>query len=316
MIKRKRIWKCYQNGRGLWTRRALEIADRERQLGISGSRDQDETIRKLREENRHLKQQINDLNLQIELHSRTSTREYSEERESYRKRALELTKREQALLEKERETDELHAEALRLNQAAKEKSNEAERILYAKQKYIDDLETTKKRIESREAELNDMERIKEGDCSAGWWKIEAIDKRREQVRLLEEELAKHSESLETRIREADKRDREFLERQEEMDRQFAERVLHGWLLNIRKRSWVSIRTKLLRLWQIWTKHSNYIQIWISLWRRKDKSFWRKNHFWRNKKRAAVFAKNRLLKSTVSLRKNMLNDLIWRISSIR
>ena len=137
------------------------------QIEISGSRDQDETIRKLREENRHLKQQINDLNLQIELHSRTSTREYSEERESYRKRALELTKREQALLEKERETDELHAEALRLNQAAKEKSNEAERILYAKQKYIDDLETTKKRIESREAELNDMERIKEGDCSAG-----------------------------------------------------------------------------------------------------------------------------------------------------
>lgn len=47
------------------------------------------------------------------------------------------------------------------------------------------------------------------------------------MRLLEEELAKHSESLETRIREADKRDREFLERQEEMDRQFAERVLHG-----------------------------------------------------------------------------------------
>ena len=49
--------------------------------------------------------------------------------------------------------------------------------------------------------------------------VEAIEKRREQVRLLEEELAKHSEALEARIREADKRDREFLERQEEFERE-------------------------------------------------------------------------------------------------
>lgn len=54
--------------------------------------------------------------------------------------------------------------------------------------------------------------------------VEAIEKRREQVRLLEEELAKHSEALEARIREADKRDREFLERQEEFEREIAEKV--------------------------------------------------------------------------------------------
>ena len=44
------------------------------------------------------------------------------------------------------------------------------------------------------------------------------------MRLLEEELAKHSEALEARIREADKRDREFLERQEEFEREIAEKV--------------------------------------------------------------------------------------------
>lgn len=42
--------------------------------------------------------------------------------------------------------------------------------------------------------------------------------------MLEEELAKHSEALEARIREADKRDREFLERQETFEREIAEKV--------------------------------------------------------------------------------------------
>ena len=77
-------------------------------------------------------------------------------------RALELTKREQAILERERETDELHSEALRLNQEAKEKSNEADRLLYSKRKYVDELENARKQVASREAELNDLERIKDG----------------------------------------------------------------------------------------------------------------------------------------------------------
>lgn len=147
---------------GRMSRRALEIADRERQLEARDSGNESSTIRKLREENHQLRQQISDLNLQMELQSRSSSHEFSTERESYRRRALELTKREQAILERERETDELHSEALRLNQEAKEKSNEADRLLYSKRKYVDDLENARKQVASREAELNDLERIKDG----------------------------------------------------------------------------------------------------------------------------------------------------------
>ena len=167
MIKRSEIWKGNSFDFGYMSRRALEIADRERQLESREIGNESSTIRKLREENHQLRQQISELNLQMELQSRSSSHEFSAERESYRRRALELTKREQAILERESETDELHREALRLNQEAKEKSNEAERVLYAKRKYVDDLENARKQVASREAELNDLERIKDGANSKG-----------------------------------------------------------------------------------------------------------------------------------------------------
>lgn len=162
MIKRSEIWRGSLCKLGITSRRALEIADRERQLESRDVGAESSAMRKLREENHQLRQQISDLNLQMELQSRSSSHEFATERESYRRRALELTKREQAILERERETDELHSEALRLNQEAKEKSNEAERVLYSKRKYVDDLENARKQVASREAELNDLERIKDG----------------------------------------------------------------------------------------------------------------------------------------------------------
>lgn len=55
--------------------------------------------------------------------------------------------------------------------------------------------------------------------------IDAIEQRREQVRLLEEELAKHCEELEKRENALTKKESDFFELQEEKERQLSERVL-------------------------------------------------------------------------------------------
>lgn len=75
---------------------------------------------------------------------------------------MEVTRREQDLLKKEQEIDEYHEQAARCRLEAEEKQREAERLLYSKQKYIDDLENARKKVDSRELELNDMEKIKLG----------------------------------------------------------------------------------------------------------------------------------------------------------
>ena len=54
--------------------------------------------------------------------------------------------------------------------------------------------------------------------------IDAIDQRREQVRLLEEELAKHCEEVEKREKAVEKREKQVIEYKEEIDRQLAEKV--------------------------------------------------------------------------------------------
>ena len=186
--------------------------------------------KQLEAENIRLHKEINDLRLQLELQSRTNGQAFSAEKEDYRRRALELTRREQELLKKEKEIDEYHEEATRYRMEAEEKQREADRLLYSKQKYIDELETARKQVSSREVELNDMERMKTGNDFWFIWFAEAIEQRREQVRLLEEELANHCDELEKREKAVEKRERELLEHQEELEHQLAERVLNSWIL--------------------------------------------------------------------------------------
>ena len=111
-------------------------------------------------ENLRLRKEISDLHIQLELQSRTN--KYSVEKEDYRNRVMELTRREQELLKKEKEIDEYHEEAARLRLEAEEKQREADRAYYSKKRYIDELETAQKQLSSREVELNDMERVKNG----------------------------------------------------------------------------------------------------------------------------------------------------------
>ena len=75
---------------------------------------------------------------------------------------MELTRREQEILKKEQEIDEYHEEAARMKLEAEEKQREADRMYYAKQKYIDELETARKQVDSHEVEINEMERVKSG----------------------------------------------------------------------------------------------------------------------------------------------------------
>lgn len=98
----------------------------------------------------------------MELQSRSSTRDFSIEKEDYRRRAMELTRREQEILKKEQEIDEYHEEAARMKLEAEEKQREADRMYYAKQKYIDELEAARKQVDSHEVEINEMERVKLG----------------------------------------------------------------------------------------------------------------------------------------------------------
>ena len=75
---------------------------------------------------------------------------------------MELTRREQEILKKEQEIDEYHEEAARMKLEAEEKQREADRMYYAKQKYIDELEAARKQVDSHEVEINEMERVKSG----------------------------------------------------------------------------------------------------------------------------------------------------------
>ena len=118
------------------------------------------TNKQLEMENLRLRKEISDLHIQLELQSRTN--KYSVEKEDYRNRVMELTRREQELLKKEKEIDEYHEEAARLRLEAEEKQREADRAYYSKKRYIDELETAQKQLSSREVELNDMERVKNG----------------------------------------------------------------------------------------------------------------------------------------------------------
>ena len=135
------------------------------------------------------------------------------EKDRLRRRAMELTQREQALLEKEQEIDRLHAEASRLHGEADVKIREAERMFLAKQKYIDELESARQEVATREAALDGLQQAKET----------AIEERREQVRLLEETLAQHSEQLDTRLAAIEAREKALIEREEEAERGWAER---------------------------------------------------------------------------------------------
>lgn len=118
--------------------------------------------KQLEMENIRLRKEISDLHLQLELQSRTTKFGYNADKEEYRTRLMELSRREQELLRKEKEIDEYHEEAARLRLEAEEKQREADRLYYSKQKYIDELETAQKQLSSREVELNDMERMKSG----------------------------------------------------------------------------------------------------------------------------------------------------------
>ena len=76
---------------------------------------------------------------------------------------MELSKREQAMLQKEQEIDNMHEEANRLRLDAEKKQREAERLLLSKKKYIDELDDAKKEIASREAEITYLEKVKTGE---------------------------------------------------------------------------------------------------------------------------------------------------------
>ena len=79
------------------------------------------------------------------------------------------------------------------------------------------------------------------------WLIEAIEQRREQVKLLEEEFAKQCEDLEKREKSFERREKELFEHQEEIERQIAERVYKSKEFHFRKQNWANIRTRLKQL---------------------------------------------------------------------
>ena len=139
--------------------------------------------KRLEEENLRFRKEINDLHLQLELQSRSSTRDFSIEKEDYRRRAMELTRREQEILKKEQEIDEYHEEAARMKLEAEEKQREADRMYYAKQKYIDELEAARKQVDSHEVEINEMERVKLGSF------IGRIDHEQKQLKNVENKFA-------------------------------------------------------------------------------------------------------------------------------
>ena len=167
-------------------RKALELTAREKRLeerertmqaseGYGGSEKPAENAGpSLAEENARLHQEVSDLRLQLELCVRSVDRDATGEKDRLRRRALELTQREQSLLQREEETDRWHEEAAELRRDAEAKAQEAERLLYSKRKELDELESSRQEVASREAALASMQQLKE----------EAVDQRREQVRLL------------------------------------------------------------------------------------------------------------------------------------
>lgn len=167
----------------------------------------------LADENARLRQEVSDLHLQLELCVRSADRDATGEKDRLRRRALELTQREQSLLQREQEVDQWHEEAAQLRREAEAKAHEAERLLYSKQKEIDDLESSRKEVASREAALVSMQQMKE----------EAVDQRREQVRLLEEEVARRSEEADAKLREVEKRETALREREEALEQSMSER---------------------------------------------------------------------------------------------
>ena len=175
-------------------RKALELTAREKRLeerertmqaseGYGGSEKPAENAGpSLVEENARLRQEVSDLRLQLELCVRSVDRDATGEKDRLRRRALELTQREQSLLQREEETDRWHEEAAELRRDAEAKAQEAERLLYSKRKELDELESSRQEVASREAALASMQQLKE----------EAVDQRREQVRLLEEEVSRRT----------------------------------------------------------------------------------------------------------------------------
>ena len=167
----------------------------------------------LEEENARLRQQISDLHIQLELQTRNGNQTQLSEKDRLRRRAMELTQREQSLLEREQEIDRLYSEVHTLHSQAEAKLREADRLLLSKQQYIDELESARKDVATREAALDGLQEVKE----------KAIEERREQVRLLEESLAQHSEQLNARQAELDARERALTAHEEEVDRVLSER---------------------------------------------------------------------------------------------
>ena len=146
-------------------RKALELTAREKRLeerertmqagqGYGGSEKPAENAGpSLVEENARLRQEVSDLRLQLELCVRSVDRDATGEKDRLRRRALELTQREQSLLQREEETDRWHEEAAELRRDAEAKAQEAERLLYSKRKELDELESSRQEVASREAAL-------------------------------------------------------------------------------------------------------------------------------------------------------------------
>lgn len=99
-------------------------------------------------------------------------------------------------MQREEETDRWHEEAAELRRDAEAKAQEAERLLYSKRKELDELESSRQEVASREAALASMQQLKE----------EAVDQRREQVRLLEEEVSRRSEAADAKLKEVESRE--------------------------------------------------------------------------------------------------------------
>ena len=167
----------------------------------------------LEEENARLRQQVSDLHIQLELQARSGSQMQLGEKDRLRRRAMELTQREQSLLEREQEIDRLYGEVHALHSQAEAKFREANRLLLSKQQYIDELESARKDVATREAALDGLQEVKE----------KAIEERREQVRLLEESLAQHSEQLNALQKELETRERALATHEEEVDRALSER---------------------------------------------------------------------------------------------
>ena len=206
-------------------RKALELTAREKRLeerertmqaseGYGGSEKPAENAGpSLAEENARLHQEVSDLRLQLELCVRSVDRDATGEKDRLRRRALELTQREQSLLQREEETDRWHEEAAELRRDAEAKAQEAERLLYSKRKELDELESSRQEVASREAALASMQQLKE----------EAVDQRREQVRLLEEEVSRRSEAADAKLKEVESRESALQEREEALERSVSER---------------------------------------------------------------------------------------------